>query len=373
MYHIVRKNEDEIPDIELTISNRTLFRIVLVILIALALIAAFLKVTHAFLLIFIAFFLAVALNAPVSKIASVLPGKSRNSRSAATTVSFLVVILLLGGFAADVVPPLIHQTEKFVSAAPGLINSTGSQDSALGNFIRTHHLQAEVQTIASQLKTHYGVNHTAFSSIKSVASSVFSLLAVLVLTFMMLVEGPKWIYISNEMFIPKRHKKLTKKVAGDMYRVVKGYVNGQVLLAFIAAVLIAPALILLNVSYPIALMVVIFLAGLIPMIGHTIGAVIVTTVALFHSVPTALIVLAYYILYIQIENYLLQPKIQANSTNMSPLLVFSSIIVGVELGGLIGGLVAIPVAACIKVLFIEYLAQKQLLPDKFIESKDNLI
>jgi predicted PurR-regulated permease PerM len=146
-----------------------------------------------------------------------------------------------------------------------------------------------------------------------------------------------------------------------MSRVIQGYVNGQVTLAAIAAVLILPALFVAGVSYPLALMVIVFICGLIPMVGHTIGAIIVTTVALFTSVPAAIIVLSYYILYQQIENYVVQPKIQANSTNMSPLLVYIAVILGVNFGGLLGGLVAITVMGCIRILVLDYLEQRNIL------------
>src|SRR5687768_16319412 len=117
--------------------------------------------------------------------------------------------------------------------------------------------------------------------------------------------------------IPDDQDGHTEGLALDMYKVVKGYVNGQVLLAALAAIFILPALVILDVSYPIAMMVIVFICGLIPMVGHTIGAVIVSVVALFTSPVAALILLGYYILYQQIENYLVQPRVQANSTNMS--------------------------------------------------------
>jgi len=119
--------------------------------------------------------------------------------------------------------------------------------------------------------------------------------------------------------------------------------------------------VILNVSYPIALMVVVFICGLIPLVGHTIGAVLVSTAALFHSPWAALIILIYYITYQQIENYILQPRIQANSTNMSPLLVFSAVIIGVSLNGLVGGLLAIPIAGCLRVIVLDYLGHRRLL------------
>ncbi len=149
-----------------------------------------------------------------------------------------------------------------------------------------------------------------------------------------------------------------------MYGVVKVYVNGQVALAAIAAALIAPALFILNISYPIAMIVVVFIAGLIPMVGHFIGAAIITLVALATSPFAALSILAYYILYQQIENYIIQPRIQANTTNMSPLLVFTSVVIGVSYGGLFGGLFAIPVAGCIRIFLLDYLKNHHYIADK---------
>jgi predicted PurR-regulated permease PerM len=146
-----------------------------------------------------------------------------------------------------------------------------------------------------------------------------------------------------------------------MYRVIKGYVNGQVLLALIASLLIAPMLFILHIGYPIALVFVIFICGLIPMVGHTIGAIIVTLVALFHSPISAVIILAYYILYQQIENYAVQPRVQASSTQMSPLIVFSSVLLGVSFGGLLGGLVAIPIAGCIRIVLLDYLRSRKVI------------
>jgi predicted PurR-regulated permease PerM len=135
-----------------------------------------------------------------------------------------------------------------------------------------------------------------------------------------------------------------------------------VILAVIAAFLIAPMLFILHVSYPVALIFVIFICGLIPMVGHTIGAIIVTFVALFHSVPTAIAILAYYILYQQIENYVIQPRVQANTTNLSPLLVLVAVVIGVSFGGLLGGLVAIPVMGCLRVLALDQIEKHHLLP-----------
>ena len=350
----IQKPEDK-QEVALTISLHTFVRLTLLIVVTIMLLGALHKAAHALLLIFTAFFLTLALNGPVFWLSKRLPGKRRGSRSLATTLSFLVVILLLGGFIASIVPPLVRQTENLVNAAPHLVQDLHSQNSEVGRLIRRYHLENQVNTVSTQLSArlkHAGGE--AFSTVQKVGSSFFSLLTILVLTFMMLVEGPRWLSFFRDI-VPDKHHKLVDSLAHDMYRVIKGFVNGQVTLAALASVLIMPAVLLLHVGYPAALVVVIFICGLIPMVGHTIGAVIVTTVALFHSTSAAIIILIYYILYQQIENYLIQPRIQANSTNMSPLLVFMSVVIGVSFGGLFGGLIAIPAAGCLRIALLEYL------------------
>lgn len=359
MFSFKRGKDDN--EIAVTVTTETFFRLALLTIGTIALIVAVQRASHALLLIFIAFFLALALNAPVHWISGRLPGKRRGSRTLATSISFVLVIVLLGGFIASMVPPLVRQTQSFADAAPGLVRDFRDQDSATGRLIRKYHLQDQVNDFSSQLSDSLkNAGGAAFATVQRVGNSVFSLITILVLTFMMLIEGPKWLGVVREL-IPNRHERRSERLMNEMYKVVRGYVNGQVILAATAALLIMPIILLLGISYPVALMVVVFICGLIPMVGHTIGAIIVTLVALFESSSAAIIILAYYILYQQLENIFIQPRIQASSTNMSPLLVFSSVVVGVSFGGLFGGLVAIPVAGCLRVLLLEYLRSKQIL------------
>lgn len=357
-----RSHQDKAKkEVEITISNRTVVRVLLLIVVTMIGIAAVQKASHALLLIFTAFFLTLALNAPVHWLAQHLPGKRRGSRSIATAVSFLVVVLLLAGFLASIVPPLVRQTNSFISAAPRLVQDAQNKDSEIGKLINRYNLESQVQDFSDELGERLkGATGAAVSTLGKIGNSVFTVLTILVLTFMMLVEGPRWLKLFREM-IPEEHHKHVEKLSYDMYRVVKGYVNGQVILAALAAALIVPMMFILGISYPIALGVIVFICGLIPMVGHTIGAIIVSIVALFTSPIAALILLGYYFLYQQIENYLVQPRIQANTTNMSPLLVFASVIVGVNFGGIFGGLVAIPVAGCLRILVLDYLKRKKII------------
>jgi predicted PurR-regulated permease PerM len=287
----------------------------------------------------------------------------------ATALSFIVVIGVIFGFVASIVPPLVRQTSNFIDDAPGLVDSVRSEDSSVGRFVRKYKLEDQVDKFSGQLSERLkNIGGEAFGTITRISGSVFSVLTVLVLTFMMLTEGPRWLELIKRA-LPDNRERHAQTLANEMYKVVRGYVNGQVLLAAIASVMIVVPLFILHVSYPIALMVIVFICGLIPLVGHTIGASIVTSIALFHSPVSAAIILAYYILYQQIENYVLQPKIQANSTSMSPLLVFSSVIIGVSFSGLLGGLVAIPIAGCLRILALDFVERHEIL-DPIDEAKE---
>lgn len=355
--------------IEVTVSNRTILRVLVLVFGSLLLLAAVRQASHALTLIFTAFFLTLALNAPVHWISQRLPGKRRGSRTLATAISFFLVIIILGVFLASIVPPLVRQTSSFIESIPELIDDLRDPDTTLGRYVDRYNLHDQINSLSSQAaEWARNVSGSAVDTVGRVGSTLVSLLTVLVLTFMMLIEGPRWIRMARRL-TPDDKEAHVETLARSMYRVVKGYVNGQVLLAAIAAILILPVLLIMDVGYPFALMVVVFFCGLIPLVGHTIGAIIVSLVALLTSPIAGLIVFAYYVLYQQIENYAVQPKIQSNSTDMSPLLVFASVVIGVSFSGLLGGLVAIPVAGCLRILMLDYLRRRNMLEK---EEKDDI-
>lgn len=351
------RNKDP-QKMEIVISNQTVIRVILTVFLTILGLAALDKISHALVLIFTAFFLSLALNAPVHWISQQLPGKRKGSRSVATSISFLIVVIVLAGFIALVVPPAVRQVGNFVQAVPGYVDDLQDQDSPVGKFIRDNDLEDTINDLSDDVSNVVkNSGDTAVTTVSTVGSGIVSLLSVLVLTFMMLVEGPRWIAYGKKLLPGDKRTRVTK-ITRDMYKVVRGYVNGQVTLALVAALMILPAMVILNVPYAGALAAIVFLCGLVPMIGHYVGATIVTLVALIESPVSAILILAYYILYQQIENYVVQPRIQASATNMSPLLVFASVIIGVNLAGILGGIVAIPIAGCIRVLIIDYLQSK---------------
>ncbi len=365
---LIQSNKQEV---EITISNRTVLRVIGMAAVAIVGFMAIKTSANMLTLIGTAIFLALALNAPVHWLASHLPSskKGKDRRGLATSVSIIVIVLALAGFLTAVVPPITKQTTSFIKSTPSYVAQLKDETTTLGSFVARYKLEDQINKISKQLTDRIGnIGGSALTTVSKVGSSVFATLTILVLTIMMLFEGPRWVELGYQV-LPAQKRAHAKKLAEQMVAVIQGYVNGQVTLAFIASLLIVPVLLIMHVSYPFALMVVVFVCGLIPMVGHTIGAIICTTVALFTSLPAALVVLGYYILYQQIENYTLQPKIQANSTNMSPLLVFIAVLLGASFGGLLGALVAIPVMGCLRIVVLDYLQRRDILSPEVVRAK----
>ncbi|MEI7838531.1 MAG: AI-2E family transporter [bacterium] len=353
MLNFLNRNKDN--EVNINISNRNVVRVIFIILISYFFLLGLKKTAYPIKLVIISIFITFAINHPVHKLSHLMPGRLKGNRVLGTAISLIIVLAGLSIFMASIVPPLIKQTDNFIKIAPSLVQDLHNQNSSIGKIINKYHLDSSVNYVSTQLANRVNsVSGKTFSTITDVTSSIFSVVSVLVLTFMMLIEGSRWLKFGHNL-LDDRKQKIATRISNEMYDVIKGYVNGQVLMAAIAAVIIVLPLIYLNVSYPIALMVIVFICGLIPMVGHTLGAVIITTVSLFHSPIDAVIVLAYYILYMQIEAYVIQPKIQSSKTNLTPLMVFVSLLIGLSIDGLVGGLMAIPIAGCLKVLIEEYL------------------
>jgi predicted PurR-regulated permease PerM len=351
------------------VSTRTILRVIIMVTVTLLLWIILKRTAHALILIFTALFLAIALNSPVHWLAQKIPGKKKGSRALATTISTIFVFIVLASFFASIIPPLARQTNDFISAIPHIIREVHNKNSAFGKIVTHYHLTSQVNNLGSELKSRlHGIVNTGVSTIGHLTTSVFSVVAILVLTFMMLVEGPRWVHKIDQDLVPSEYRDHLSRLATEMIKVIKGYVNGQVVLAAIAALLITPALFILHIGYPLALAVIIFIFGLIPMVGHTLGAIVISIVALFHSPLAALIILIYYLFYQQVENYVIQPRIQANTTNLSPLIVFMAIVIGISFDGLFGGLIAIPLAGCIRVLVVDFLTHRRLFVPESIDS-----
>lgn len=360
-----KKDKQNSEAVEVTISNRTVVRVILLVIATLMSISFVSRASHVLTLIGVSLFLALALNPAVSWVTKRL--KSR-SRVRATGVSYIVVLIVLSSFVWLVVPPLVKQTSSFVTEVPQIIEDFKSKDTALARTVRKYGLDEKLDDFSKEFGSKINISDTLFDTAGRIGGTIVSTITVLVLTFMMLVEGPSWLNLAWRLHPDGDREQRRKQIVKRMYRVVTGYVNGQVLIAAIASmfalVVLLIASTLMNVSVnAVALAAIVFLFGMIPMFGNTIGAALVVLVCLFSSSFLALVMAVYFIVYQQIENVTLQPYIQAKTNELTPMLVFIATLLGVGFGGVMGAFIAIPVAGCAKILVTEYVERKGLLKD----------
>ena len=349
-------------NVTVNVTNRTILRSILWIVAAILLYHFFGRITHALILIFASFFLALALNPLVGWVNSRL---GISGRARATAVSYLMIVIVFGAFLTLTIPPLISQTRDFIHDAPNIVQNFQSQNSSLARAAHRYKIDTQLSKAAKDVASHYSnFGNTAFSAGKRVFVGLVSLIAVLVMTFMMLVEGPNWLKIvwSN---IPTKDRAHYQGIAHRMYRTVSGFVNGQVILAAVAGTCSLLALLVLShvlgvTINAVALAGIVALFGLIPLFGNPISSSIVILVCVLNSVNLAVAMLIYFAIYYQIENMTLQPYIQSRMNELTPLLVFTAAIVGVGFAGFLGAIAAIPAAGCAKILLEDQLQRRGL-------------
>ena len=341
-------------NIHVSITTNTIIRAVIVAVAAILIFKFVSFVAYPLQLIGTAIFLAIALNPAVSWISNKLRSKSRIR---ATAVAYIIVLFLLAGFLMLVIPPIAKQAVDVAGNIPTTIEDLNNQNSPVVEFIKNNNLANEYTQFVTGVRNNLqNIGAQAVNVLSTLGSALISVITVLILTFMMLVEGPSWMKRFWEM--QNHDLERRKRIMNKMYRMVTGYVNGQLLIATIAATFALIALLIgssvFNVSINVvALALIVGLIGLIPMIGNTLAAVIVVFVCLFVSVPLAISMAVFFLVYQQVENDTLQPYIQSKYNELTPLTVFIAALLGVGAGGFLGALIAIPAVGCLRILILE--------------------
>ena len=342
--------------VTVNVTNRTIVRAILWIVATILIYHFINRIAHGLTLVFASFFLAMALNPVVSSLGRRLHIKSRGT---ATALAYLIVIGIITLFLILVTPPLVRQTRSFISSVPDTIQNFQNQDSKLARLSRKYHIDEKITKGARDFASHYNnIGGTVLDTGKRIVEAVASIVAVLVMTFMMLVEGPRWL----ELFwgvMPPQHRQRHKRIANKMYRGVTGFVNGQVILAIVAGIFafitleIASHITHANIN-SVALAGIVSVFGLIPLFGNPLAAILVILACLINTVSLGIVMLAYFIIYFFIENHTFQPYIQSRLNDLTPLTVFVAAILGVGFGGLLGAIIAIPSATAVKILVEDY-------------------
>ena len=317
---------------------------------AIVLMRALASVSQIFVLILIALFLATGLNPAVEAL------RKRNlSRSAAVTVIFSSVILFVIFFSLVVIPPVITQGTNLIEAGPQLLqdlmkNETINKLNNQYGLIDT--LQTRLKSITSDgtllISTFGGVIGVG----KSVLSGFFTALTILVLTLYFITSLPQAVNLGLSL-VPASRRDRVGLLTNAIIARVGSFVGSQIVIAAMAAVFVTILSTILGLPSPIAIGMFVLVAALIPLIGHFIGAGVFTLIALSQSLLIGIVAFVAYVVYVQIENYVVTPRIMKRTLSVPGAVTIIAALIGSSLLGLVGGLLAVPVAASIILILDE--------------------
>lgn len=309
--------------------------------------------------IFVAIFLALALNPGVEWVQQ--RGVAR--RGLAVAIVFISAILVIAAIAATLIPTLVSQVNDFVDAVPGYVEDLTAGRGKLGFLEREYQITERVREALEEggAGKLLGFSGTALAVTKGVVTAVIATVTIAFLTFFMLLEGPAWVERFYSL-LPAAHQPRWRKIGTEIYRTIGGYVTGNLAISLIAGVVSTAVLLALDVPFAIALGLLVAILDLIPLAGATIAAILVTTVAFLDATTSGVIVLIFFILYQQLENHVLQPVVYGRTVQLSPLAVLIAVLIGAELAGVVGALAAIPVAGTIQVVLRDWLEHRRARP-----------
>ncbi len=316
-------------------------------------------------------FLALALRPLVRKVDNFFVqhfGKDRKHQTLSVALAYLIVVLVIGAIVAIVGPVVVNETARFVQHFPETFEETfGGWDgiNGFGRSIGVADLQAEIERSLTGLSNNLLglLGSNLVSSVSGVADMVMKIVLVLILTLLFLLEGPNmmaamWKGLQDDD--NKNRIRVMRRVVSKMANVVSTYVSRQVIVAMLdgfatmTIVFILSLIFGFSASLAIPMGLVTALFYLIPMFGQFIGGTSVTVLLISSNLWAGLIFAVIYILYAQIENNIIAPKIQGDALKLKPVVILCAIVIGMYMFGLLGAIIAIPIAGCIRVLTEEY-------------------
>jgi len=305
---------------------------------------------------FVSAFLAVALNPAVAA----FQRRGIQRRGAAAGVVYILMVAVIAGVGALLIPTLVNQVNDLVDAAPGYVQDLTHGRGPLGFLETKYHVVERVQDAVKGNGSGRlaGGATAALDVTRSVITFVAGVVTIAFMTFFMLLEGEAW---KDRLvaLLPAKAQPRAQHMASEIARTIGGYVSGNLFISVIAGFSVTIVLLVVGVPFALALGLLVAILDLIPLAGATLGAIIVTLVALTHSLTAALIVLGFFIVYQQLENHLLQPIVYGRTVQLSPLAILVSVLIGAEVAGVIGALGAIPVAGTIQIVISDWLQHRR--------------
>ncbi len=317
---------------------------------AIVLMRALASVGQIFVLILIALFLATGLNPAVEALR-----RKNLSRATAVAIIFTSVIAFVIFFAFVVAPPVVTQGTQLINKAPQLLNDLTNND-AINKLNEQYGIIDTLQTKLKSVTSDGTLLVTTFSGVlgvgKTILSGFFSFITILVLTLYFIASLPQTVKLGLSL-VPASRRDRVGRLTNAIITRVGAFVGSQIIIAIMAAIFVLILSIVLGLPSPFAIAMIVLVCGLIPLIGHFIGISIVTIIALTQSILLGVIAFLAYVIYVQIENYVVTPRILKRTMSLPGAVTIIAALIGSSLMGLVGGLLAIPVAAAIILILDE--------------------
>ena len=325
------------------VSSRLIAKVVLVACAVLAALYLAYLIRTVIFLVLIAIFFALALAPAVNWL-----DKRKVPRWIAILLVYFSIAAAIVGVGLLLVTPIVKGVDKLSHDLPGYIDDL-EKNPTFRKYNQKYHIVPKLKKQAQQLPSKLG---DAVGTLRDVTVGVFNriveLFSILVITFLLLLDGPRIMEFFYKQMSDQREARL-RSVASDISDAISGYVFGNFVISVIAGTVTYITLYLIGVPFALPLAVLFGLFDLIPLIGATLGAILVGIVVAFVNFPTGVIVWAVVqIAYQQVENNLLQPVVYGKAVQIHPLVVIVAVLIGAALLGVLGVLLAIPAAAAIQ-------------------------
>ena len=315
----------------------------------------------------IAGFFAIVL-APLVRI---VQKRVRDRRGLATGIVVLATLLTLVGVLALFVIPVRTQLVATLTDLPGTVHQAAQGKGPIGNLVKRLGIESYVQKHEAELsKTAKQVNDNSFQTAQTVLSAALAFVTITLLTFFFLSQSVAMGEAASNL-VPRRRRASVRRIAADAAAAVSGYVIGNLLVSVVAGVAAFVFLVIMGVPNPVVLALFVAFADLIPLVGATIGAAVSVIAAYLHSPTAGIAAIIFFVVYQQVENGVIYPSIMARKVNVNPLGILVSVLLGVELFGMLGALLAVPVSGALQVIVKavrqEHNREQFVLPDHMSE------
>jgi predicted PurR-regulated permease PerM len=326
---------------------RTIATTIAMVLAAVLVLLALREVARVVEWMIVAVFFAVALFPVVGWVEQRWVG---GRRALATLLVFTLMAIIVVSLIAAFTVPLAREGSDLAGSLPQQIDDAPAGRGPVGNFLERANALSFLQDNQDRIKGFAGdLTTSAAGLLQKLATGIAGVVTIFVLAYLMVLEGPKVVEGSLNLLAPDTRSRV-RTVASDCAKSITGYLSGNLLISVICGV--STYIVLLVTGVPFAGLIALFvaIADMIPLVGATLGAIASVTAAALHSIPALIAVAIFAVVYQQVENHLLQPLILSRTVKLNPPTVLISILIGVELAGILGALLAIPVAGMVQVI-----------------------